>query len=499
MRGKMDYRLTNAVWELTMKCNMRCQHCGSSCEDAKEDELTTEEALALCDDLKDIGLSFITLSGGELTTRKDWPHIAKRLVENQIYTSIITNGWNLSDETIKLAIEIGINSIAISIDGCKDTHDKIRMPGSFDRDITNLKKIKENNITPAVITTVQRQNIQELEELYECFKSIGVLTWQLQIALPMGNFKQHMPDCLQPEEIQTIIDFAYSKIDDDLVIDPADCIGYYTKKDIALKKKRFNSNYFWKGCTAGKYSIGILNNGDIVGCTSIRAKKFIEGNIRHQKLRDIWNSKDSFLWNRSFKKENLKGNCRECQYGDYCLGGCTNLRYCMNGDINSDNTYCTYSLEVNEYKRKIKDMNSREEVEALLNYMIEKKQYQIAYIVIQHLKELSSGNECENEKLHEIEAFLCFFMKDYDACKRINEAILDRHPNNKYAKKGLGLAIYELGEIDEGISIMYEALDKDYPDSYTDLYAMFKNQHRDQEAEALIQERKRLEKLVISN
>ena len=33
----MEYKLTNAVWELTMKCNMRCQHCGSSCEDAMPD------------------------------------------------------------------------------------------------------------------------------------------------------------------------------------------------------------------------------------------------------------------------------------------------------------------------------------------------------------------------------------------------------------------------------------------------------------------------------
>ena len=54
----MEYKLTNAVWELTMKCNMRCQHCGSSCEDAMPDELTTEETLALCDDLKELGLSY---------------------------------------------------------------------------------------------------------------------------------------------------------------------------------------------------------------------------------------------------------------------------------------------------------------------------------------------------------------------------------------------------------------------------------------------------------
>ena len=84
-------KLTTAVWEITMGCNMRCKHCGSSCAEALPDELNTSEALQVCDQLKDLGLKVITLSGGEPTTRSDWHIIAKRLVDNGIITSIITN------------------------------------------------------------------------------------------------------------------------------------------------------------------------------------------------------------------------------------------------------------------------------------------------------------------------------------------------------------------------------------------------------------------------
>lgn len=59
----MEYLPVTAVWEITMGCNMRCDHCGSSCAEPLPDELTTEEALALCDDLKTVGLKWITLSG----------------------------------------------------------------------------------------------------------------------------------------------------------------------------------------------------------------------------------------------------------------------------------------------------------------------------------------------------------------------------------------------------------------------------------------------------
>ena len=34
-------KLTTAVWEITMGCNMRCKHCGSSCAEALPDELNT--------------------------------------------------------------------------------------------------------------------------------------------------------------------------------------------------------------------------------------------------------------------------------------------------------------------------------------------------------------------------------------------------------------------------------------------------------------------------
>ena len=104
-------KLTTAVWEITMGCNMRCKHCGSSCAEALPDELNTSEALEVCDQLKDLGLKVITLSGGEPTTRSDWHIIAKRLVDNGIITSIITNGWLIDENFIHNAITSGIRSV----------------------------------------------------------------------------------------------------------------------------------------------------------------------------------------------------------------------------------------------------------------------------------------------------------------------------------------------------------------------------------------------------
>ena len=67
------------VWEVTMACNMRCKHCGSSCSNALPGELSTFEALRFIDMCKDIGIQWISLSGGEPFVRKDLLYLIKRI------------------------------------------------------------------------------------------------------------------------------------------------------------------------------------------------------------------------------------------------------------------------------------------------------------------------------------------------------------------------------------------------------------------------------------
>ena len=282
-------KLTTAVWEITMGCNMRCKHCGSSCAEALPDELNTSEALEVCDQLKDLGI-----------------------------TSIITNGWLIDENFIHNAITSGIRSVCLSIDGLEKTHDFIRRSGSFNKSIKALKELRKNNISTSVITAINKENICELEELY-----------QLLIVL-------------------------------------ADCIGYYSNKDIKVNENFLNDNWSWTGCGAGKHVIGILHNGDIVACTSIRDKTLVAGNIREKSLKSIWESPDSFKWNRNFDSSKLKGFCRECRYTERCLGGCSNSRYCINGSFESENRYCAYNVEMKKWKKYLESLNDISEIDNVI-------------------------------------------------------------------------------------------------------------------------------------
>lgn len=114
----MDYQARAAVWEITMQCNMRCKHCGSSCDNKKAPkELSTEEALKVIDDMGRLKMNHVTISGGEPLLRNDWPILALHLKERGIIANMISNGWNIDEDVIKKANEVGLTNIAISIDG----------------------------------------------------------------------------------------------------------------------------------------------------------------------------------------------------------------------------------------------------------------------------------------------------------------------------------------------------------------------------------------------
>ena len=484
----MDYQPMTAVWEITMGCNMRCKHCGSSCENPLPDELTTEEALNLADQIADLGLTWITLSGGEPLIRKDWHLIARRLSEKGVIPNIISNGWLVTDDIISKIKEAHVGTIAISLDGLKDTHDFIRKPGSYDRTINALQRFVENEIVCGVVTTISNANFNELRDLRKVLVDIKVPYWQVQIGLPMGNFAKEKDFILRPGQINDIIDFCYETAKGgEITLYPADCIGYYNIKELETRQIAHNTGTLplWRGCNAGKRGFGILHNGDIMGCTSIRDKQYIEGNIRVTPLKEIWNNPDSFKWNRTATKAQLKGECNQCKFGDECLGGCPNTRLTMENDIWAENKYCSYNVGM---KRTRSIVAQRSDIGQLMKDVfryIEEQEYQIAAIVLDRVLELDPSN-LEALKHH---GFVSFFMQNLQQAEYSNRKALAVNPEDVYSLKGLGITLYKKGAKDDGIGYLRQAVsktDSTFMDPYFDLALIYMDNNQPSEAKALL-------------
>lgn len=339
----MEYSIEKCVWEITQACNLRCSHCGSSCKEAGPDELDTTEMLEICDQLANMKVSSVGITGGEPFVRKDWKLLIRRLDDLNLPCGIVSNGLLIDEEMVKYLKDYHVKMVAVSLDGTKEIHNRIRQADCFDRSVAALKLMQKNKISTGVITTLQRGNFKALKDMLQFLTELRVKTWQLQLCFPMGNMEGKRDQMLSTKEIKEVIDFAYyQNKKNGVAIQLADNIGYYTLHETYARKRFVSGEAFlmWQGCSAGIRSLGILSNGDVTACTAIRSTEFIEGNLRVKSLRSIWENPNAFAWRRNLKTEQLKGYCKTCDYRDLCLGGCTNMRLVTEGSIYSENKYC---------------------------------------------------------------------------------------------------------------------------------------------------------------
>jgi radical SAM protein with 4Fe4S-binding SPASM domain len=330
-----------AVWEVTLKCNLQCGHCGSSAGVTRADELSTAETLHLCRDLASLGCTGVALMGGEVFLRPDWLTISKAIKQQGMALSVITNGFIDADSIIPQLSSIRTDCVMIGLDGgSAASHDAIRgMQGSFEKACTFLKAAKKAHLRTGAITTVQKSNFHELPTILKKVLDEEI-DWQLQDGTPIGRFpRSHV---LSEEQYYTLGLFIRA-----------------TQKKYATKTRAiigthnlgFHSSHLpnlsayppWQGCNAGKTVVGIQSNGNIKGCLAL-SDAFIEGNIRTRSINDIWNDPSTFSYSRQFRQKELGENCRHCKFSASCKGGCTTRSASMTGMTHND-PFCFYRFE----------------------------------------------------------------------------------------------------------------------------------------------------------
>jgi radical SAM protein with 4Fe4S-binding SPASM domain len=345
---KLGHAPRYAVWELTLRCNMDCRHCGSRAGEARSDELTLDEARQLSSDLADLGCHHLTLSGGEPLLRKDWPEIAESLVKAGIVTSIISNGSIWNDEIAQSMKRVGISTLGISVDGFRENHDyQRRRQGHFDRVIETIKSAVAAGIEVTAVTTINRRNQKELSALRDFLGECGASFWQVQFATPTGNMADNVDLMMEPRDVLFVVPLIAALCRDGKhpEVKVTHTVGYFGEPEEALRDPT-QVIPFWTGCLAGMSVIGIESNGNIKGCLSLPSEKngepaFIEGNIRKQSLREIWTRPGAFAYSREFTVESLGGFCKTCEYAEVCRGGCTWSCYAGKGFVR-DNSYCYF-------------------------------------------------------------------------------------------------------------------------------------------------------------
>jgi radical SAM protein with 4Fe4S-binding SPASM domain len=341
----------HVIWEITAACNLRCVHCEGNSGARRPDELTAEEALGLCDDLAAAGAKLCNVTGGEPLLRRDWEAICARLAGHGIDVTLVTNGTLLDDDAIRRARAAGVRRVALSLDGRRETHDRIRpapaVRGSnFDRVMTALDRLRAAELEAAAITHFNRWNLDEAEAIHGLLRGKGVRAWQVQLGLPLGRLREiGEPYMISVEQLGGLARRIAALIREGLppLVRVTDTIGYYTELEPILRRPAGGGLGFWTGCYAGILNVALEANGDVKGCSSLPAE-FVSGNVRQRPFREIWADESRFAYNTRWREEKLTGECARCPYRRLCRAGCTSLAYAVTGTI-WENPYCLHRLE----------------------------------------------------------------------------------------------------------------------------------------------------------
>jgi MoaA/NifB/PqqE/SkfB family radical SAM enzyme len=153
--------------DLTYSCPLHCISCRRGSRRAYEDELQLRDYRKIFQELSDMAIRSVVISGGEPFMRKDIFKILRESIANNISPHIVTNGFLLNRHKIKTLGQIGINSLSISLNSSDERiHDATRgVKGSFNRIISAIPELKKAKIKIILFTLILRQNLDTIPDL----------------------------------------------------------------------------------------------------------------------------------------------------------------------------------------------------------------------------------------------------------------------------------------------------------------------------------------------
>jgi AdoMet-dependent heme synthase len=396
-------------WELTKGCNLRCIHCrASATELSSPDDLSTETAKAIIDQIAAASSPILVLSGGEPLFRKDIFELARYGTDKGLRVALATNGTLVTKQVAQKIIDSGVKRVAISLDGADAlTHDTFRgIPGAFDAAITGFRNLKDLGMSVQINTTIARHNAHQLPHVLELAKSLGADALHTFLLVPVGcGVDIATEQMVPPEEYERMLNWFYDRSLEGGIEMKATCAPHYFRvvrqrraaehrsataaqaahpvveaassspskgplgisptemtmpgsTGIELKPQGIGKavghpgthpsdmNAMTKGCLAGTAVCFISNQGEVYPCGYLPA---LAGDLKKQAFADIW--ENSVVFNELRDVNNLQGKCGCCEFRNVCMG-CRARAYAATGNYLDEEPFCVYQPGTKSLKEK---------------------------------------------------------------------------------------------------------------------------------------------------
>ena len=362
---------------LSEGCNFKCTYCYEGIEKRNEqmNVNTLEQAMTyiVSNSIKNEDI-YITFLGGEPLLNKPLFLYAINLINtkyknirDQFKLKMTTNGVFLDDEIIKIIKRERID-LSISIDGREETQKINRLSANgentYDLIMTNIKKLKDNEVNFNVRMTVCCNNVEKMYENVCYFLKLNIN----RIYLSYNYF-----DDWKEEKLQ-ILHYQMNLLDELYI------------KDISLSRDKMVNLYDFKYttffckrpiefCSAGSVSHFVVDAcGDIFPCGYVT-------NNKEWKIGNIWEGiqKEKFVCEARKHIVKEYNKCRVCKYAFTCISTrCGFLNYKVTGYLNkSDCKICKLEKILYNHNLKVLKALHKRKCPRLMRYIDTIIKYQI--------------------------------------------------------------------------------------------------------------------------
>ena len=273
--------LHEAMLELTYRCNLDCFFCYND-RKLQGDPLTVGDYERVLDELRDMGVLFLALTGGEPLVHRDFFAIGSAARDRGFAIRVKTGAHGLAGRLAeRLKQEVDPLQTEISLHGATaDAHDRqTRVPGSFDKLMAAVPELLSLDLRPAFVTTLTAWNEHQVEEMFDLADGLGVrLRFQGPVA-PRDD-GDTTPFAIQPSpagwDRLTEVSRERRGSEDDTAV------RWVSDTPVAEEADSKSPH-----CGAGSEEVLINPYGEVFPCLHMRNSA---GNVHSRSIKEIWNS-----------------------------------------------------------------------------------------------------------------------------------------------------------------------------------------------------------------
>jgi radical SAM protein with 4Fe4S-binding SPASM domain len=314
--------------EVTRDCPSMCRICAIDTGRGSKDVLSLDEIRSVIDQFKQMGVGFVALTGGDPLMRGDLVDIFTYIRDKDMIAGFSTSLLSLDDATAQALARLGVK-VQVSLDGSQAAvNDYNRGNGSYDRAMKGIDLLTKYAVEFRFAYCIMKHNAGDVADMIRLGRHLGAKEIAFRKIKLLGRALDLKAEVYpSPEQMAkaytTLYRAAYQLGPQDLKINAK-------YNDVVFKGRGHLCDRL--PCGAGTNIVHITYRGDIVPCSLFTEDKFIQGNVRQDRISDIWKTSSLLAFFRDTRVDDIPG-CRECIFKYLCGGGCRAEAYFLHGDL----------------------------------------------------------------------------------------------------------------------------------------------------------------------